>query len=105
MRRIEYLHNALKGVDSYIFLYKDYFRTLYSDTGIFTEQMILDRYEQEATDRYNEIFSLIEGKLTSEIVLGRNLDNTYLLEWRSKIISFSWRDEWDIRVVENIAIR
>lgn len=105
MHKIEYSEKALNGVDAYIFLYKDYFRTLYSDTGIFTEQMILERYEQEAVSRYDEIFTLIEEKLSHDRVLGRKIDNTDLLEWRSRIILFSWRDEWMVRVVENIVVR
>ncbi len=105
MRSVIYSDKAILSVDDYIYWYKKYFRALYSDTGIFSEQLILDRYEQEARARHREILKCIHDHLSEEIVFGRTLENTLLLPWRSKILRFTWVDEGDTRIVTNLIIR
>lgn len=105
MRSIIYSDKVILSVDDYIYWYKKYFYSLYSDTGIFSEQLILDRYEEEAKKRHREILDFIRNRLTLDVVLGRTSDNTIFLPWRSKTLWFIWIDEGDNRVVTDLIIR
>lgn len=105
MRNIIYSDKVILSVDDYIYWYKKYFYSLYSDTGIFSEQLILDRYEEEAKSRHREIFDCIHTSLSMEVVLGRTSDNTLFLPWRSKILWLSWVDENNTRIVTDLIIR
>lgn len=105
MRNIVYEETVFLAIEKYIFDYKSYFYSLYSDTGIFSEQLILDRYEEEAKNRHREIIDCIHNNLSRDIVLGRTTDNTLFLPWRSKILWCTWRDEENIRIITNLIIR
>ncbi|HBB27455.1 TPA: hypothetical protein DCZ36_03090 [Candidatus Gracilibacteria bacterium] len=63
MRKVVYTEKAFLAIEKYIFDYKSYFHTLYSDTGIFSEQLILERYEEEAKTRHREILNCIHESL------------------------------------------
>lgn len=80
-------------IRKYIFDYKKYFHDLYSDTGIFTEHLILEKYEEEAKKRHREILDTINDRLIPDIVLGRTPDNTIFVPWRSKTLFITWEDE------------
>jgi len=94
MYKIIYSLKAVAEVDRYILAYRHQFRSLYTDTGIFSEIEILERYEKEAIDRYEEIYSLIEERIgNDERVFGRHQNNTLLLSWRYKTIEIAWDDD------------
>lgn len=60
---------STNSLTRYIYQYKDYFRNLYSDTGIFSESEILHYYETEAEKRKIEILEIIQTRLSPELVL------------------------------------
>lgn len=105
MRNVVYSDKVILSVDEYIYWYKKYFHNLYNDTGIFSEQMILDRYEEEAKMRHREIFDCMRDRLITDTIFGRTSDNTIFLPWRSKTLWFTWVDEEDTRIVTNLVIR
>jgi hypothetical protein len=89
----------------YLQLYRNYFTELYTDTGIFSEDQILQYYEEQATQREREILKCIQEKLTPIHVFGKTPQNSILVHWRSKVIIISWTDLGDIRTVESVIIR
>jgi hypothetical protein len=93
LKYIEYDAMAVASVEKYIRQYRTYFEELYSDTGIFGEKQIVERYIQESYDRREEIFSRIEERLSPDIVHGHTLENTLFLSWRSKTLFIAWEDE------------
>ena len=105
MRKIEYTTNPINAIDTYTIQYREYYEDLYSDTGIYGERQIVENYLQSAIDRQAEIYDLIEQRLSPDIVLGRTIENTLFLSWRSKTLFIAWEDEWRIRLVTDLLIR
>ncbi len=105
MRKIEYTTNPINAIDTYTIQYREYYEDLYSDTGIYGEHQIIENYLQSAIDRQAEIYDLIEQRLSPDIALGRTLENTLFLSWRSKTLFIAWEDEWDIRLVTDLLIK
>lgn len=93
MHKILMSPSVIESVDRYIFSYKSYFHDLYSDTGIFSEELILEKYEEEAKNRHREIFDRIYDRLTPDVIHGHTLENTLFLPWRSKTLFIAWKDE------------
>lgn len=93
MRKIEYTTNPINAIDTYTIQYREYYEDLYSDTGIYGERQIVENYLQSAIDRQAEIYDLIEQRLSPDIVLGRTIENTLFLSWRSKTLFIAWEDE------------
>ena len=105
MYEIIYSNEAVAEVDRYILAYRNQFRALYTDTGIFSESEILERYEEEAIDRYMEIYDRIEERIgNNEIVFGRHQNNTLSLSWRYKTIEITWDDKEWIRYIKRLRI-
>jgi hypothetical protein len=93
MSKIEYTINPINIIDTYTIQYREYYEDLYSDTGIYGERQIIENYLQSAIDRQAEIYDLIEQRLSPDIVLGRTIENTLFLSWRSKTLFVAWEDE------------
>ena len=95
------------SIDDYITRYRRSFRELYSDTGIWSESIILDRYEEEAKTRKNEIITTIIDRLSGETVFWHSGLGTVTVRWRSKYLFIEYVEllEEKIRLVENIDIR
>lgn len=56
-------------LERYIDSYRRSFRETYSDTGIWSESIILERYEEEAKTRKNDILAVISEKLSGDTVI------------------------------------
>ncbi len=94
-------------IERYINAYRLKFGELYSDTGIWSESIILDRYEAEAKSRKNDIIATIIAKLSCETVIGHSGSGTVVVRWKSKYFFIEYREmkEENIRLVEDIVIR
>jgi hypothetical protein len=105
MKKILLHDSVIIAVDTYIRNYSSYFLGLYTDTGIFSEDQILEYYEKEAKNREMELYNLIKTRFSSEKVLGRTLNNTLFLAWRWKTLFVAWHDDGDIRMLIDLIIR
>lgn len=105
MRKIQYTKNPINAIDNYLIHYREYYESLYSDTGLYGERQIIDNYLHESIARQSEIYDLIEQKLSPEVVLWRALQNTIFLKWHSKTLFVAWEDDWDIRIVTDLLIQ
>lgn len=85
-RKVEYV------IENYIDMYRRKFRELYTDTGIWSESVILDRYEEEAKSRKNEIISTIVARLSDETVIGHSGRGTVIIRWKSKYFFVEFRE-------------
>ena len=63
MRKIFLSPVAQNSIIQYIQAYRKYFTELYTDTGIFSEEQILQYYEEQTIIREREILGLIEESL------------------------------------------
>ena len=105
MKKIQLRDKVIHAIDTYIENYANYFFALYSDTGIFSENQILEIYQNEANNREQELHKKIKDIFSSNIVLGRTGENTLFLQWRSKTLYFTWIDEGDTRIITELIIR
>ena len=105
MKKILLHDSVIEAVDIYIENYANYFLGLYTDTGIFSEEQILEYYEREAQNREKELHNILKTRFSSDVVLGRTLDNTLFLPWRSKTLLIVWQDDGDTRTIIDLIIR
>lgn len=105
MKEIQLQDNVIRAVDIYIENYSNYFLGLYTDTGIFSEDQILEYYEKEAQNREKELYSLMKTTFSPEIVLGRTIKNTLFMTWRSKTLFVAWQDKENVRILADLVIR
>ncbi len=65
-----FTEKALRRTNEYADNYREYFVEMYTDTGIWSGSMIVDRYIQNSLDRREEIIQAIIHRLTPDIVIG-----------------------------------
>jgi hypothetical protein len=104
MPNVRFSESAIDAINEYSRKYREYYEDLYSDTGIWWEDQIIDNYRNESYTRRAEIFDTIDTKLKQDIVFGRKPWDTLLLSWRSKTLLIVWEDIWDDRIVMKILI-
>lgn len=103
MFKVVFANTALEWVNRYIERYTRYFEELYSDTGLWSEDMIIESYKAEWYARYDSIIDTIESSLMSDMISYVQFE-TYI-RWKSKVLIVAWRDEDSLRVVEKIEVR
>lgn len=59
---------ADKHIKRYVEMYTDHFQELFSDTGIWSEEMIQRNYEISGEELFRSIYALIREKLSQEIL-------------------------------------
>lgn|SRR3989338_3408983 len=106
---VRFSETALLEILTYIDTYRRGYRELFSDTGIWSERLILEQYELSAQSLFDSLFLSIERLLSSEKVLGRKeADQLYechfYLGERLVIISYSESFKKKERTVEFINI-
>ncbi|PID84282.1 hypothetical protein CSB09_01755 [Candidatus Gracilibacteria bacterium] len=103
MKKIVFKQKAIDRVELYILYYKKYFQDLYKDTGIWAEEEILEEYEKEAQSRQLSLTNIIENTLQNTVISFPG--NTAKIRWKTKILTVKFRDNDDIRIVEEIEIQ
>lgn len=105
MPSVKFSAAAAAAVDSYSETYRAHFENAFSDTGIWSERQIVERYSAEATTRGDEIFDAVAQRLTVGRVIGRTPDKCVVIPWRSRYIFASWEDGRGFRIVTDLEIR
>ena len=103
MHKVFFSEVALGILQAYGEAYFLYYKATFTDTGIWSEDLIVDGYYRESEERKIDIQSKIISRLSQEKVLGRSTENVVAFQWRSKYIRVVWEDlEEEIRIVQNI---
>ncbi len=91
----------------YFKLYREYYENLYKDSWLWNESQIITWYINESIKRKEEIIYLIAYKISSENILWRTLENTIIINWRTKYIFIEWDENIDLktRYIISIEIR
>lgn len=106
MRQVLFSHAVYEVVDTYIQNYSTYFHHLYSDTGIWSEDQILQYYDQAATLRRNEIIDALYATLLPERIIGHSGHNTVKIIWKSKILIVAWKESDEAtRIITDLQIQ
>lgn len=103
MHKIVFWEKFWESLENYIDMYLKYYETIFSDTGIWSQDAIIENYKLDSQKRYTEIVDIIEKKLSNPIISYQ--DNSTIIRWRSKILLVSFRDEWDSRIITDLEIR
>ncbi len=69
MYKVQFSEEVRISIKEYSRRYREYFEELYSDTGIWSEEQILDQYRKESLQRRTEIISLLNDRLSPDTVL------------------------------------
>lgn len=69
MYKIQFSENVIATIDEYSLRYREYFRSLYEDSGIWNEQKIIEGYINESIFRIEEIYGLLHTIFLQDIIL------------------------------------
>ncbi|MBI4257112.1 hypothetical protein HY626_03610 [Candidatus Uhrbacteria bacterium] len=109
MFNVYYSESAILTVKGFIRAYEEAFFELYRDSGLVTEQKIIENYRLSAKKLSEQIFSEIEKHLGVKRVLGRKEHKPWHHELTfyvgSRLITvFYTTDEDDSKIIESIGI-
>ena len=103
MYKIIFSENFWNTLGKYSDSYLNYFEELYSDSWIWSEDIIIDYYGKESRIRYTEIVDIVEEKLSNPLISYHN--QTAIIRWRSKILLVSFIDDENTRIITDLEIR
>ena len=107
---LRFKESALADVNSFVFHYEEAFLELYRDSGLWSEEIILESVRGNAKRLFAEIYDAIEKYLGLYRVLGRKRtrDGRYELSFqvgsRLVIVYYSEDRRGGVRWVESISI-
>ena len=78
---ITVLPHALENIEKYIELFLDFYVTLYSDSGLWNEEFIIDDYRKKANTLHENILDYIESRVSKD-----PLPYELLSDWTRKSI-------------------
>ena len=105
MRRITYHIKAKLRVDKYARNYLEYYRSTYLDSGIWSEDIIVQSYIEWSISRKNEMIETIRARLERDVPIGHSGQNTVKIPWRTKILKVSYEDiDEEERVILDLEI-
>ncbi len=103
MKKIIFTKKVFRVIDKYIRDYLNYYEEFYRDSWVFNEAQIIENYYKEASDRKENIVDTITSKLQEEIISYPN--NNAIITWKTKIFLIKFKDDWDLRIIEDLDIR
>lgn len=109
MFHVRFSEKAVAALTDYVDAYRRGYCELFSDTGIWSEQAIIEQYERASQSLFDSLFSSIKQLLSATTVLGRNISNQrsechFYLDDRLIIISYKEDTKNKKRTVELINI-
>jgi len=108
--RLRYRNAARIELESFVNHYKEGFRTLYSGTGLWNEDMIIASYEHRAMELYDTIDDTICARLNGRTVIGRKqmTDNWFAVTVsagaRQIFVLYSEEKKASIRWIESVSV-
>ncbi len=109
MLKLRFRSRALLELKSFVRHYEEAFYELYKDTGIWSEELIIQTYQESAKNLYSQILEEIENKLGRKRVLGyKTLGIISELDFcvgdRLVIVYYSDDPKNKTRLIESISI-
>jgi hypothetical protein len=107
---LQFRESALADIRTFVLHYEDAFLELYSDTGLWNEDVILESVRSNAKQLFADIYDAIEQHLGRRVVLGRKTKQARWYEFsfrigsRLVIVHYSEERKQDTRWVESISI-
>ncbi len=103
MYKVIFESESTINIDKYIRQYTSYYEDLYCDSGIWSENQIIESYRSEWYDRYDEIIDTMVHTLQNDIISYVNHET--IVRWRTKVLIVKFRYEWKNCIVTHIEIR
>lgn len=109
MLNVRFRDKAIIDLQIFIHGYEESFLHLYNDSGIWSENAIVNLYKESGTELYERILKNIAAKLEGDKVLGRKerdmvMEIDFFVGSRLVIVLFSDDHKYNIRWVEAISI-
>ncbi|MEK7480340.1 MAG: hypothetical protein AAB665_03590 [Patescibacteria group bacterium] len=108
--KLRYKNAATVDLENFVNRYREAFCVLYSDTGLWNENLIIAGYERSATHLHDEIDGAIRSRLDERTVIGRKQitgdwsEVTVSVGTRQIFVLYSEDKKQNIRWVESISI-
>lgn len=90
------------SINSYIEYYKSYYRELFKDSWIWSENTIIEKYIFDSKIKTEEIYDLITKKLSDNFI--KYPENIALIKWKSRTIKIYFYDKWENRFISDLQI-
>ncbi|MEK7106814.1 MAG: hypothetical protein AAB899_01330 [Patescibacteria group bacterium] len=107
---LRFKESALADVRSFVFHYEDAFLELYSDSGLWSEEIILEGVRGNAKQLFVDVYDAVAKHLEHRLVLGRKRarrgwhELSFHVGSRLIIVYYSENRKADVRWVESISI-
>lgn len=101
--KIIYSEKVEKILEKYIENFNSYYENLYSDSWIWSEEIIIKSYKKEAFDRKDDIINTINKKLWDTIIVYS--ENKAILKWRRKFLIVEFFDYNWYRIIFDLEIK
>ena len=107
---LRYKNAATVDLENFVNRYREAFRVLYSDTGLWNENLIIAGYERSAMHLHDEIDGAIRLRLSGRTIIGRKqvtgdwFAATVSVGTRQVFVLYSEDRNQNIRWVESISI-
>ncbi len=103
MKNVIVTKKVSKKIYKFFEYYKLYYENFYEDSWIWSENIIINNYIQEAKDRKQDMLNKIKNTLWNESVSYPN--NTAVIRWKTKFLIIQISEIENTRIVEDIEIR
>ncbi len=103
MKKIIFTWKVISRIKTYADNYVDFYIDLYKDSWIWWLEEILKNYRREWRIRYKSIVKTIKTKLQEDIISYPN--NRVIITWKTKILIIKFKDEENLRIIEDLDIR
>jgi len=107
MYKIKYNYNSIEKLNNFIIWFKDVYKNLYFDTGLFNLDTIIDSYIKKWDELDFEIRYKIRKNLSEKEVFWYKIINnkkSIKIYLKSFMLEIFYIEEWDYRLIENIVI-
>ena len=107
---LRFRESAKADIASFVQHYEEGFFELYRDTGLWSEEIILDGVRANAEKLFNDLYNALELQLAHTPILGRRklkkqwLEHRFFVGSRLIVAYYSEDKDVDIRWIESISI-
>ncbi|HEY4521092.1 MAG TPA: hypothetical protein VJL57_01695 [Candidatus Paceibacterota bacterium] len=109
MIKLQFEEQALRNLEGFVRHYEEAFVELYRDSGLWSEDLIVQGYRDSAKTLHADIVAEIERRLVRQKILGRKAVGSsnelfFHVGARLIIVHYSEESKKRIRVIESISI-
>jgi len=105
MYKVKFHTRVQNYLSEYFRNYREYHEELYQDSWLWNEDMIIEWYIKESTNRKQEIITKIETLFSENEILWKTPENTIFIRWKTKYMFIEWSENSNTRYIEKLEMR